>query len=273
MYKSMVIFSFLFFFPSKEIRVTENVGPDLATLAHGKFFFGHQSVGDNIVQGVRELIQSNGVEGPRIVRLEQNALPSGFFLSETHIGRNEDPASKCADFLKRTLAFPEDSLDIALMKFCHVDFDDNPNVTGVFELYRRTVDSLRQARPHILIVHCTVPLTDRTPYWKRFIRSLLGRSDSRDIGNSRRKEYNDILRQHYASEPIFDIATCESTKPDGSRSYFTSDGKTIYTLASEYTDDGGHLNRLGREVAATEFVKVLAQALKSKSQPTSANKK
>ena len=36
------------------------------------------------------------------------------------------------------------------------------------------------------------------------------------------------------------------------------DGKTVYTMPWEYTDDGGHLNELGRRVVAREFLRTLA---------------
>ena len=88
------------------------------------------------------------------------------------------------------------------------------------------------------------------------------------MGNTLRRDYNELLRQQYSSEPIYDIATCESTRPDGTRSSFSSDGKVVYTLASEYTDDGGHLNRLGREVSAKEFIRVIGETMASKKQST-----
>jgi hypothetical protein len=266
MYKVAAILLVLFLIPAKEIQVSEHTKSNLLTVGRGRIFFGHQSVGNNVLQGVRDLSENSGVEGPRIIRFEQNVLPSESFLSEASIGRNEDPASKCADFLAKALAFPNGTLDIALMKFCYVDFNEKTNVAELFELYRRTIDSLRGARPSVVIVHCTVPLTGRTPLWKRFIKWLLGRPDTWDAGNTMREEYNNLLQQRYSAEPIFDIATSESTHLDRSRRSFTRDGKTVYALASEYTDDGGHLNQLGRRVVAEEFLRVLADNLALKIQ-------
>ncbi len=58
--------------------------------------------------------------------------------------------------------------------------------------------------------------------------------------------------------PFFDIAKIESTFPDGTRSTFTKDGKTYYSMVPEYTHDGGHLNEMGRKKVAKQFLLLLA---------------
>ncbi len=44
-------------------------------------------------------------------------------LLHTAIGRNEDPGSKCEDF-RRVLDQLQGRLDVALFKFCYIDFND-----------------------------------------------------------------------------------------------------------------------------------------------------
>jgi hypothetical protein len=115
--------------------------------------------------------------------------------------------------------------------------------------------------PHVVIVHCTVPLTVSTPGWKRWAKKILGREESSDADNLKRNEYNTLVREKYGHEPLLDIAACESTLPDGSRSSYTVDGKTVNTLSDKYAQDSGHLNEAGRKVVAKEFVRVVAEAL------------
>jgi lysophospholipase L1-like esterase len=159
------------------------------------------------------------------------------------------------------------------MKFCYADFSPQTNVRDFFELYRRTIDSLRLARPQLVIVHCTVPLTARTPLWKRFIKWVLRREEFSDAGNVLRKDYNDLLLQQYGKDLIFDLAMFESTLPNGKRRTFEYEGKTAFALADEYTSDGGHLNQLGRQVVAKEFVRVLATAVTVKTQAASVERR
>ena len=70
-----------------------------------------------------------------------------------------------------------------------------------------------------------------------------------------------MLRKEYEGKvPLFDIAKIESTFPDGTRCSFTKDGKTYYSMVSEYTSDGGgHLNATGRKKFAEQLLILLAQ--------------
>jgi lysophospholipase L1-like esterase len=262
----VLLLSMLLLLPTGDDQVTDNTRSDLGKIRQGRVLFGHQSVGANVLQGVKEVAETLGHKAPRIVPMQDQTLNAAPFLAEISIGTNGNPGSKCAEFLRHVSAFPAEQLDVALMKFCYVDFTPQTDVNQIFQLYQRTVDSLRAAFPHLVIVHCTAPLTARTPWWKRFATWVLGREDLSDGGNIKRNEYNERLRQQFNSEPIFDIAACEATLAGGTRSSFTANGKVIYTLANQYTSDGGHLNQLGRKVAAEESVKVVANALELKRQ-------
>jgi len=104
-----------------------------------------------------------------------------------------------------------------------------------------------------------VPLTNLEPTTKAWIKGLLGRTTAQDV-NVKRNEFNSLLRNTYLGiDPIFDLAQVESTHPDGTREYFTRDGKAIYTLAPEFTTDGGHLNEFGRQSAAEALLQILAK--------------
>jgi hypothetical protein len=254
--------------PFSESDMNHEIQDNLTIVNEAKILLGHQSVGENVLYGIKELTSTSSGQSLRILRLDECGAESGGFLAGVRIGNNGNPAFKCADFLRITRSFPDRGLDIAAMKFCYADFTRETNVPELFQLYRRTLDSVRSVSPNLLIVHCTVPLTARTSLWKRLAKWILGRPDFSDGGNILRNQYNELLLREYKGEPLFDISTCESTLLDGKRSYFEKDGKVIYTLAPEYSDDGGHLNRLGRKVVAEEFLRVVAQALVSKGQST-----
>lgn len=238
---------------------------DLAALKDARILFGHQSVGRNILDGLKVLASRHGVE----LRLEE-ADPGGPRrpgIEEFRVGRNEDPASKCRDFL-RVLAAAADGYDAVMMKFCYVDFYEDADVDAVFGAYRDLVAKARAAAPSAVFVHATVPLMEDTPgpAWKTRIKRILGR-DPHGEANARRNAFNERLLAGFPGEPVFDIARHESTLPDGRRTAFTKGGKSVYTLAPAYTYDGGHLNEAGKERLAAEFARVLASSLRPPSSP------
>jgi len=231
----------------------------VARIASQKVFFGHQSVGNNIVQGIRELASSD----PRLkINIVKSADPQSVTMPafvEFEIGQNGDPQSK-DDSFDRILAKGMGAQGgIAMYKYCYVDFDAGTDVGRMFEKYRAEIGALKAKYPALQIVHITVPLTIAELAPKAWIKSVLGKTTSQDL-DVKRNQFNRLLRQTYAdSDPIFDLAKVESTHRDGSRSYFTRGGEIIYTLAAEYASDGGHLNEAGRRAAAAELLQVLSK--------------
>ena len=228
----------------------------LATL---KVFFGHKSVGENILDGVRDLQAENPRLNFRLVKSAHPASVRGPALIEAEIGENRDPESKDKAFAAALQEGLGGDGGIVLHKYCFVDIDQSTDVPQLFQTYRRGVDELRTQHPELKIVHVTVPLTTVEPTLKAWIKNLLGRSTERDAA-VKRDQFNRLMRDTYqGSEPIFDIAEVESTAPDGSRTFFTHDNDKVYTLSPEYTTDGGHLNELGRRAAAERLLGVLSR--------------
>jgi lysophospholipase L1-like esterase len=139
-------------------------------------------------------------------------------------------------------------------------------VEKMLDRYARMVQELREHRPDVQLVHATVPLRADPPGWKTTVKRLIGRATDEDGANVLRNQFNAGLRQRFAREPIFDLAAAESTLADGSRSSFTQDGRTIYTLEPRYTTDGGHLNEEGQRWVAAQFLRAVAQALRPRTQ-------
>jgi lysophospholipase L1-like esterase len=231
----------------------------IASLATKKIFFGHQSVGNNIVQGMRDLMGADPHLKINIVKsADPQSIPPPAFV-EFEIGRNGDPRSKTEAFTAILDKGMGSQGGIAMFKYCYVDINSSTNVQEMFEDYRAEIDTLKAEYPALKIVHITVPLTTVEPTTKAWIKSMLGRTTTQDV-NVKRNEFNNLLRKTYSGiDPIFDLAQAESTQPDGIRSYFTRDSKMIYTLASEFTTDGGHLNEAGRQAAAAALLEVLAK--------------
>src|SRR6185437_6302983 len=132
---------------------------------------------------------------------------------------------------------------------------------ALFARYQETIAELRARNPQTTFVHVTLPLTTAQTGWKALAKRLLGRAPYGTIENVRREQYNALLRRAYAGrEPLFDLARVESTAPDGTLVTVAWEGSTAPAMARDYTDDGGHLNARGRDLAARELVRVLAAA-------------
>lgn len=230
----------------------------LVALTTKKIFFGHQSVGNDIVQGIKELANEKPRLKLNILKSSDPQAVSGPALVEFEVGHNGDPRSKLDAFAAVVDKGLGAKGGIAILKFCYVDIDFSTDIPKLFAVYRNKMSDLKARYPGLKIVHVTVPLTTASPWSKAWIKGLLRRGTRQDL-NVKRNEFNNMMRQSYAAtEPFFDLAEIESTHADGSRSYFMQGPETVYILAPEFTDDGGHLNEIGRRVAAARLLLVIA---------------
>lgn len=240
------------------------------TLAAKKIYFGHQSVGNNILQGVKEVMQEHGQIKLHISETTPSEITSAnSFFTHSHLGRNGEPKSKIDDFAN---LFEKNDVDVDLasFKFCYVDFDGTTDVNQVFEYYKKTMSRLQHNHPRTTFMHVTVPLVTSHQGVKQgvkeWVKGLLGRPTVASI-NSKRNQFNDLLRKEFeGKELIFDLAEIEATYPDGRRASYTYEGKTYHSMVQTYSDDGGHLNEMGRRIVAEQFLVFLASALPAVSQ-------
>ncbi len=228
-------------------------------LAQKKIYFGHQSVGYNILDGINDLMQENKQITLNIVETSDNQVFSHGVLAHSKIGKNTDPLSKIDAFETLMDSGIGSLVDIAFYKFCYVDIDAQTDIKEVFHAYRESMQRLKQKYPNVTFIHVTVPLGTSVTTWKTLIKKIMG-SDSiwEYDSNIRKNEYNDLMRKEYSGkEPIFDLAEVESTYPDGRRASFSKAGRKYYCLAPEYTSDDGHLNEIGRKRVAEHLLILL----------------
>jgi hypothetical protein len=238
----------------------DKISNNLEKISKLHIYFGHQSVGRNIMNGLADLKNENQVKDLNIINLNDSSevenIPE-YYFAHSRIGSNEEPVSKCDSFADILFKYA-DKLDIALMKFCYVDINENTDVNQMFDYYKSSIDSIQKKCPGLKIVHVTAPLMANSGGWKIKIKRLINYEDYTDPANIKRNEFNELIKKNYKNEPIFDLAAVESTYPDGSRENFTKNGHEYYSLIHDYTYDGGHLNETGRKYAAAELIRVLA---------------
>ena len=232
---------------------------DLATAARARVFFGHQSVGMNILEAVPGVYTAHGMAAPLIEEGATRPGAGGGFIDHAFIGENENPVLKIQDFAAKLRSGLGQRVDVAMMKFCYVDVTSGTDVTALFRTYRATMAALQQEFPKVTFVYVTVPLTTEPGLLSK-VKSKLTGSGGAAADNAARQRLNELIRQQYAGDHLFDLAAAESTAPDGTRVAGTYDGQRYYALYPGYASDEGHLNATGARVVATAWLQAIARA-------------
>lgn len=229
-----------------------------AQLRTRRIWFGHQSVGGNIMEGVADLVRGDARLGLHVVA--GPPADSGAAFAHAPVGRNGDPGLKTDEFARVLEGGAAARLDIAFHKYCYADIVDSTDVERVFAHYRDTMARLRGEFPNVVFVHVTAPLVCVQAGPRATLKKLLGQAPGRYVSNFKRERFNALMRAEYGGRaPLFDLAAVESTRPDGARETISLGGRTAYALYPGYSSDGSHLNEAGRRRAAEALLALLAK--------------
>jgi len=226
-------------------------------LADRRIFFGHKSVGQNIIQGLTEVMAHR----PAIrLDIRETSSVEDFvkpLFAHAQIGTNKDPLSKIKGFRGIMETGVGRSVDIAFFKFCFVDIDHSTDIEALFNDYSDSLTELRAAYPDVIFPGVTVPLISRPVGIKARLKKLLGRLPWEEADNIKRHVFNEMLRERFKGT-LFDLAAIESRIEGDRKAGFEKDGKRYDLLHRAYTSDGGHLNEGGRQIIAIELLIFLA---------------
>ncbi len=248
-------------------RIEDVPAANWEKLAQKKIYFGHQSVGYNIFQGINDLMKENPKIKLNIVKTSDESDFRGGIFAHSGVGKNGFPKSKIDSFAQFVEKGIGKNADIAFFKFCYVDIRTDTEVKDVFSHYKKTMLELEKSYPDTQFVHVTVPLTTELTAFQVFskkVKIIIGKFTGKPAwflpkGNQQRNMFNEMLIQEYDGKaPIFDLAKFESTYHNGTRCSFKNDGKTYYCMVPEYTEDGGHLNETSRKKIAEQLLIFLA---------------
>lgn len=215
--------------------------------------FGHQSVGNNLLAGVRTLAKEQNIELPIA---DSAVVGDAVVIRQFAIGQNGDPVSKLDAFRAALAQGAGAYATVAEMKFCFIDFPPSVDPKALAANYIRQTNELAAQYPHIVFIATTAPLTTIQTGPKAWLKRLQGKQPSGYAENSRRYEFNQTLRSHYGnSQTLFDLAAIESLHGASS---FVVDNKTVETLPPAITDDGGHLNDAGQRLLASAWIRHLS---------------
>lgn len=233
----------------KSISDLNSLSDNIDKLNSTSFFFGHQSVGKNIIEGIEEIqdaypqLRLNFKE----TTFTEPELDTPVFLHAS-LGQNTAPHTKIADFVK-AIDFYGDKIEIAFLKFCYVDINMETNIQKLFDDYVKSLNNIKIKYPKMKLIHYTVPLTTKPKGIRASVRVML----NQDV-NIQRNKFNKLIRKYYPEDEIFDLAKLESTYPNGKNYVYRIN---IPGLIAEYTYDGGHLNEQGRLYIATKLLEKL----------------
>jgi hypothetical protein len=229
----------------------------LDLLATRRIFFGHQSVGQNIVDGLMDIlalypnIKLHTHEGTR----SEDFRSPGLFHAA--IGKNLDPRSKIDHFGQILESGIGQIADIAFFKLCYVDIHQHTDIQTLFDYFEKKVTALIMGFPNLRIVIVTVPLTTIPAGIVADLKRALGRGLGERAGNIRRNLFNQMLKKRFGGS-VFDLAESEATISGQRKATFRMNQTSFYFLNRAYTDDGGHLNALGRRAVAADLLHFLA---------------
>lgn len=233
---------------------------ELEPAASRRVFFGHQSVGYNIIDGIISIERKNEGAGLRVVEGVDARILDKPAIAHAAIGVNGDPSGKIKDFVSIVERGVGERVDIALMKFCYVDVGAHTDIEALFSEYSGAISRLRSEYPRAAFPMTTIPLTtvERGP--KALAKKLLGLSIRGKEDNAARERFNALVRrQSTEGDGFFDLARLESEAPGSPGSRDAFENRDSLALREEYSSDGGHLNIRGASFIAERFISFIAE--------------
>lgn len=220
---------------------------DFTLFREHRYYFGHQSVGANLMTGLGALGDADA-RYKISVQWAYQAVSAfqGPGMFDKFVGENYQPYQKISDFdaQVRTTLQVGNHVDVAFTKFCYVDLSESTDVAALAQAYITEMEALETAFTNTTFLWTTAPLTA-----------------SADAANVKRNQYAQLIR-NYASthgKPLYDLAALEAVSASGARCQFTSGGATYDRLCTDWEASAGdpHLNA----AAGQRFAKVLALGL------------
>lgn len=241
-----------------DLAPLDAVSPATWDALRGKrIYFGHQSVGSNIIAGVEEILKRRPGIGLRVAKADGPDRFAQPGLIHGPIGKNEDVEAKVRDFEAIVTAPDAAALDMAMMKFCYADLKTAKDLDAIQLAYDGMVDRVSTSRPTLRLLHLDVPLTGIAPGPKGRIKRLIGRVPI--VENSLRARFAGSLRDRHP-DTLLSVAEAESKERDGSVASLTNEeDQSFPCLATCLTNDGGHLNEGGSVLVARELLLFLAR--------------
>ena len=103
-------------------------GATFRRIGRKSVFFAHHSVGENILEGVSDLMA--GLSDKPLQIVESTDVGKVGVLYHSRVGQNGDPVSKIEGFARLVRDGIGNKADVAFFKFCYVDFGPETDAQG-----------------------------------------------------------------------------------------------------------------------------------------------
>ena len=126
--------------------VTES---SLKKLADQRIYFGHQSVGFNIIEGINDIMKENHQIRLKVIETNDPADMNKPIFAHSRIGKNTYPQSKIdafASFIEKGIG---KKANIAFFKLCFADIIGTTDVNRIFEFHKNTMSHVKKEYPHL----------------------------------------------------------------------------------------------------------------------------
>lgn len=241
---------------------TEEVSALIGQLAGTKVYFGHQSVGQNIIDGIEQWEDLGAKDLSMGQSRDFSSLAETTFV-HFRVGANQDPHGKIDDFVGLMEQIPLEDTAFAFFKFCYADFHEGTEVDELFSYYSEKMLYLKKKHPNINFIVSTVPAMAVQKGWRAIAKKVLGRTPYGYLQNIRLNEFNQKLVSEFEGVlPVFDLAGIEVTRPDGSMETFRHKGEDYPCMPDYYASDFGHLNDFGAKLVSYKLLAFLSNNLK-----------
>lgn len=235
---------------------SRGMNEQLQHVAGLRIFFGHQSVGGNLIDGLGQVAGARvRTEAVTVAALSPRTLEQPG-LAHALLGENEAPHTKLAAF-EQALGALDGQVDVAFFKLCYIDFAASTDVDALFTAYEAVMARLKAKYPRVTFAFVTVPLTTVQGGLKGWLKRQVGRAPWGELENGRRHAFNQRVRAAHP-EALFDLARLEATRDDGTLDTFLLNGERVPKLRADFTEDGGHLNQTAQRVLANALLQFLA---------------
>ena len=140
-----------------------------AKLAEKKIFFGHQSVGYNIIEGIKDIIKEHDYITLNIVETTDPADFNQPIFAHAQVGKNTDPISKINGFSDIVRSGIGQKADLSFFKFCYVDLLSESDPQAIFNQYSQAMDELADTYPDTHFLHFTTPVCSPIEFYNVFL--------------------------------------------------------------------------------------------------------
>jgi hypothetical protein len=241
---------------------TENATEVIEKVADLKIYFGHRSVGNNILGGVEQWEKETGVQLKKVESKDFSTVGDAS-LVHFRVGSNSDPRSKIDDFVTLVEQIPQEGAPVAFFKLCYVDITRETDIDPLFAYYKEKMLYLKDNYPNIRFMVSTVPLMGLQKGLKATVKKILGRQATGVLGNIKRNEFNEqLIKEFKGVLPVFDLGGIESTRPDGTIETYSFKGNEYACMYKDYTYDYGHLTEFGSKTLSYNLLAFLAKEFK-----------